>query len=194
MSLKKMSIILAIMLAAFFVPAAFAASDIAITRTASSQVNAGETLEVQLNVDVDEQNKPTTYIITEIVPEGFEVVDTDARATDEKQMKWVAIEGLFGGKVEDTTYVYHLRAPMAPGDYEFNGSVMLKDQTKEAIQGASIIKVAAEAEGNDVTVKATSENSYMGYLPYAVALIVIIAAIAFYPKKKIQKKAKDEKK
>ncbi|RLG14240.1 MAG: hypothetical protein DRN71_03405 [Candidatus Nanohalarchaeota archaeon] len=177
--MNKMMIGFAVMLAVF-AQAGFCSENIVITRSVSGPVVAGEVFEVQLNVDVSEDNKPLTYIISEQIPPGFDIVDTDAKmTTDDNLMKWVVIEGFFGAKVEDTVFVYNLRAPANMGVYAISGSAMLKDKTTVEIGGVSNIEVV-EATGSSAT--GLSIFSQAGYIPLIV-LIAVLAAVAVYSKK-----------
>lgn len=188
--MKKMIIGFAIMLAVL-AQAGFCAENIVITRSVIGPVVAGEVFEVHINVDVSEDNKPLTYILSEQIPPGFEIIDTDARMTTEDNlMKWVVIEGFFGAKVEDADYVYHLRAPQNVSVYEISGSAMLKDKTKVEIGGASAIAVV-EATGSSAT--GLSIFSYGKIVP-AIALIAVLAAIVLYLGKKGKKPLNREKK
>lgn len=177
---KYLSIIIAAAMLACIAPAALGVDDIAVERSFNDNVAAGGTFEVMLSIDVSEENKPTMYILTENVPAGFEVVDTDAKVNDNAtgRMKWVAIDGLFGGKVEDIVYVYHLRAPDTVGEYNISGNVLLKDESRHETAGRTIINVR-EAGSNSAGI--------LTILPYAVVILIIISAAVLYSGKKTAK-------
>ncbi len=179
---KYLSIIIAAAMLACIAPAALGADDIAVERSFNDNVAAGGTFEVMLSIDVSEENKPTMYILTENVPAGFEVVDTDAKVNDNAtgKMKWVAIDGLFGGKVEDIVYVYHLRAPDTVGEYNISGNVLLKDESRHETAGRTMINVA---EAGSIS----NSTGILTILPYAVIILIIISAAVLYSGKKTAK-------
>ncbi len=182
---KYLYVIFAAVVFACLAPAALAADGIVAERSFNDNVAAGETFEVMLTIDVSEENKPTMYILTENVPVGFEVADTDAKVNDNATgvMKWVAIDGLLGGKVEDTVYVYHLRAPDTAGEYEIIGNVLLKDESRHETTGRTFISVREAQTISDII-------SSPKVILFAIVILIIISAAALYPRKKAAKAPK----
>ncbi len=188
--MNRLIIASAILLFAVFAGIGNCSENIVITRTLEGPVGPGEVFEVTLDVDISEDNKPQTYILSEEVPQGFEIVDTDARMTAEviddntdherSVMKWVVIEGLFAGKVEDARYVYHLRAPDTGGEYALIGSALLKDKTRVETIGSAGIVVD---ESIDNTVTGMPIVSFANAAP-VVALIVVLSVVVLYFRKK----------
>lgn len=181
---KYLYVIFAAVMFACLAPAALAADGIVIERSFDDSVVAGETFEVTLSVDVSEENKQTMYILTENVPIGFDVIDTDAKVNDNKtgKMKWVAISGLFGGKVEDIVYAYHLRAPDTVGEYEIDGNVLLKDESRHETTGRTTISVIERQTISDII-------GSPQVILFAI-VIIIISAVALYLRKKKTKTLK----
>ena len=167
----------ALVLHSLLAPSALAQAGITITRSTADAVAPGSTFEVRLSVDVPDADKPRTYILVENIPKSFTIVDTDSkmRSDETGQMKWIVVEGLFGAKVEDATYVYHLRAPDTIGAYTFNGSAMLEDKKSVATSGAAAIEVSESARNTD-----TSSGSPIGFgiVPYMILAILVIALIS----------------
>ncbi|MEA3343314.1 MAG: hypothetical protein U9Q92_04050 [archaeon] len=182
---KTKYVIFAAIVLACLAPAALAANGIVTERSFNDNVAAGETFEVMLSVDISEENKPTMYILTENVPVGFEVVDTDAKVNDNVTgvMKWVAIDGLLGGRVEDTVYVYHLRAPDTAGEYEVIGNVLLKDESRHETVGRTLISVR---EAQTISDSISSPKVILS----AIVILIIISAAALYSRKKAAKAPK----
>lgn len=185
--MKKIFLLVALVLVCV-AQAAFADGGIMVIRAFDGAVEAGEIFEVRLSVDVSQENKPSMYIITESVPEEFEIIDTDAKIkSNDSSMKWLAINGLFGEKVEDTAYVYSLRAPEATGKYLLDGSIMLDDKMLYRIDGMSEVNVVEK--GSKVSYDA--EKAYdMGVIPYAVVLLIVAFLVVFYPRTKKEVKGK----
>lgn len=85
-------------------------ADVTVERELSSTVSAGSHLDVTLSMDVNESNKPTGVIITEIVPEGWTVTSGE--------VEWV----FNGPDVKDRTIEYTVLVPPdAEGKYPFRG-------------------------------------------------------------------------
>ncbi len=173
----------ALVIQTFLAPMALAQDSITITRSAADAVAPGSTFEVRLAVDVPDTGKPRTYILVENIPQGFTIVDTDAkmRSDETGQMKWIVVEGLFGAKVEDAAYVYHLRAPDTNGTYSFNGSAMLEDKKSVATSGSAAIEVSESARitktSSDIN---ASDGSSVGFgiVPYIILAILVIALVS----------------
>lgn len=173
----------ALVLQALIAPMALAQDSIAITRSTADAVAPGSTFEVRLTVDVPDTLKPRTYILVENIPGNFTIVDTDAkmRSDETGQMKWIVVEGLFGAKVEDVTYIYHLRAPDTNGTYAFSGSAMLEDKKSVATSGAAAIEVSESARNRDSADGNASDGSSVGYgiVPYMAIALLVIALVSF---------------
>ena len=169
----------ALMVLAILATPALALGKLSVTRTMAEAVAPGETFEVRLSVDVPDTQKPRTYILVENIPKGFTIADTDAKMKSDENgiMKWIVVEGLFGAKVEDTAYVYHLRAPGTTGAYSFNGSSMLEDRTTVATSGAASLNVSESAKSSG---KNSQEYIQFGYdaLPYILAALLIIVLVS----------------
>lgn len=183
----------ALVLQAFIAPLALAQSPLTITRSAAGAVAPGSTFEVRLTVDVPDEGKPRTYILVENIPEGFTIVDTDAkmRSDETGQMKWIVVEGLFGAKVEDAAYAYHLRAPETNGTYSFNGSAMLEDKKSVATTGSASIEVSETAINTETSSGINASDSRalgFGIVPYIIIAVMIIALISFILRPKMRPK------
>lgn len=188
--MNKLIVASAIVLLAFVAGTGNCLEDIVITRTVEGPVGGGDVFEVTLDVDVSEDNKPLTYILSEEVPPGFEIVDTDAKMTakvidddtnhEKYVMKWVVVEGLFGSRVEDVSYVYHLRAPDAGGEYAFSGSALLKDKTRVETGGSAGV-VVDESISNSATGMPIA--SFANAAP-VVLLVVALSFVVLYFRKK----------
>jgi hypothetical protein len=113
MNLKHMGILALAVLAVAMVAGCTSAST--VTRTISpGTVAPGGTVTVTLNVDV---NNERFYIIEEIPPAGWEVVDSGIFIVDPQgHLKWVQLQN-----AADTTYTFTMKAPSVAGSYEFTG-------------------------------------------------------------------------
>ena len=187
--MNKLIVVSAIVLLAVFAGIGSCAEQIVIMRAFENPCGAGEVFEVTLSVDVSEEDKPLTYILSEEVPEGFEIVDTDAKVTatvmDEDTnhtksvMKWVVIEGLFGGKVEDVSYVYHLRAPEVLGEYALRGNALLKDKSRVDVGGVPGVSVV-ESDGNSMSGRFTFAHA----APLGALIVVLSFVVVYFTKKR----------
>lgn len=67
---------------------------------------------IQIQVDVDEQDKPAAYVVTERVPDGWTITDTGGSLVYDQgsnTLKWLVSE--FNGGVGDDTLKYTAKAP-----------------------------------------------------------------------------------
>ena len=121
--MKLKSIFMLIVLMAFVVSAVNAVQ-VSVTRDVPDSALINENIDINLNVDVNEADKPGTYILTEYVPAGFEVVDSGGGHwfEDTRTIKWLVIDNFMGQVVEDTVYTYTIKTPVS-GTYEMNGTI-----------------------------------------------------------------------
>ncbi len=81
------------------------------TRMLLHSCSVGNEMNVTVNVDVDESDKPTLLLLKEYIPEGFTVTYDGGGAFDPgtRTLKWYLIESLYHGTtVEDTSFTYTL--------------------------------------------------------------------------------------
>ena len=81
------------------------------TRMLLQPCSVGNEMNVTVNVDVDESDKPTLLLLKEYIPEGFTVTYDGGGAFDHETriLKWYLIESPYHGTtVEDTSFTYTL--------------------------------------------------------------------------------------
>ncbi|MFC1768989.1 Ig-like domain-containing protein [Nanoarchaeota archaeon] len=115
-------------------PIAFAST---VTRDFSNpSVETGGELDVTLNIDIDDG--ATFYIIDEIYPDSWTVIDPSTGDTsDSGHIKWVVPMGAVS-----TSYTYKLQAPDLSGSHIFNGEYIFEGMADvDNISGDILIDV-----------------------------------------------------
>jgi len=108
-----------------------------ITRAITpSTVAPGGTISVTLDVNVNDER---FYVIEEIPPAGWEVVDNGEFVVDQQgHMKWVQLQDTV-----DKTYTFTLKAPSTAGNYTFTGIYSMDGMdTPASIAGTSSVAVS----------------------------------------------------
>jgi len=157
------------------------ASAVTVERVIDETVEAGNTIDIQINIDLD-GDSPSSLIVTEEIPTGWEVVNSNPKATAfDNHIKWL----LYGNKLKQSTSVkYTLKAPA-----NFSEVQTLKGQWKTLTDTGSVTGATAIAEtpagagGPPITPPQTpSDNTLL--IAGVVVLIIIVVAVYFVKKKK----------
>lgn len=118
-------------------------TQISATRVLPEFVDPDTLFQVAINIDVDESNAPPNYILSEKIPEGFNLGSVDPSYDifdEEKRMiKWIVIDGFEGKTVADQTYTYTLSGS-DPGSYAFNGVLGVGSESLTT-EGNIVVKV-----------------------------------------------------
>lgn len=157
----------------------FAQYGIEVDRTIESTVLAGETVDITLEVTIEDLDLISSIIVTETIPEGWEVVSSDPQADEfEEKIKWL----IFGSSLEEEmTLEYTLQAPEDfSGEQELSGYWDIVGSGHGVIGGDSFITETPPEEPE------SGEEVAEDYTLYYVigALVVIIVALLVFKKKK----------
>jgi len=149
--MRKLVFLTCFLLAITMQVALASAQSIVVTRDVPSSAVTGENIAIDLNVDVDETNKPSVYILKEKIPSNLEVVSTGGGNwfSDTRTIKWLKIDGFMDQVVEDTTYTYTVSTSIE-GSYELNGSVETTDDGINQIGGENTLEVGGDSGNSDV--------------------------------------------
>ncbi len=180
-NLKNIASVIVLMTFLISMPAV-AATDgqISVKRDLALGVKTGETFTVTLDIDINEDNAPKAYILNEKIPDDFKLIDSDSSTYNQKTgtIKWLAIEGMLGKTIEDTTYTYTLQAPEMPGTYTFSGGIALASEEIIETTGNNALDVAESK--NTPTGFASVE--YMPVIYYGLGgfAVLIVAGLIYY--------------
>ncbi len=122
----------------------FTNEQLSVSRDLPSIAGANSPINVELTVDVNENNKPSLYILSEAIPEGFTVVSTDGGSYDDvtRTLEWRVVT-----YVEDKTYTYTIETS-SQGIYSLSGTVELLSGTY-SVTGETVLNVGAGGGGDD---------------------------------------------
>jgi len=161
-------------------------SAITVERIVSDTVIAGETVNISLKVNLEGES-PSSLIVTETIPSGWEFVSSEPKANDfEGEQKWL----LYGNNLQDSmTLKYSLKAPLG-----FSGEAGLSGDWK-TLANAGMVSgdfVIAETQADvppngddDEPPPPTEQPDYIPLIIGAVVVIIIaiIAAVVILKKK-----------
>ncbi len=97
----------------------------ASVRTFAPSCVVSDEMNVTIDVDVNEDDKPSLLLVKEYIPEGFAVTDYGGGGFDHETriLKWYIIRSAYHGtEVEDTSFTYVL-TPLTEGVKSFFGTV-----------------------------------------------------------------------
>ena len=100
------------------------------TRTLPQTAGPSEVFDVQVFVNVDEGDKPTSYILRETIPAGVTLTDQGGGQYDSvaRVLKWTVIESAYYGTVvEDRTFTYSAMSTIS-GTHTFSGNVQANSE------------------------------------------------------------------
>ena len=162
MLIKKLIPIFLILIVASFV----LADDVEVTRDILDGVLPGETVDVVISVDVLED--VSSVIITENVPEGWEIVKTGANKFEGK-MKWL----VYGSSLQDSFDLsYTLKAPV-----DFSEATEVEGNWK-TLHNDGFINGDAVFVMKTIKVNPVEANSNYGlYIVVIVALALILILV-----------------
>lgn len=163
---------------------------ISVERSIEGKVLSGEEIKIEIAIEL-EYAEPSSMIVTEEIPEGWEVVNSLPNVNEfEGTIKWL----LYGSKLKDSMKLrYTLKAP---ADFEETVSLSGQWQTlteKAVVTGEKDIMKAEPApvepqEPDEPMVidepEVEEAQDYTLYILGAIVLIVLIGAVAFVLKKK----------
>jgi len=128
-SVKYMNIIGAVAVSLLLIISTFAvvsaqAAHIGVVRYAPGSAQTGDDVDIRLEVDVDEGNLPSVYILYEYIPQEFVVISQGGGSFDaeNRRLKWVRF-GMFGIPIQDVNYTYRVRA-YEEGTYDLAGEAV----------------------------------------------------------------------
>jgi len=178
---KKICIIAFLLLFAVFVNA-----EISVERQINSDVRPGEEIDIQIVIDLDGL-EPSSVIVKEVLPSGWELVDATPNPKDfEGAKKWL----IYGNMLKDkTTIKYTLKAPE-----NFSGSANFEvgewrtlTEGSGPIKGDYTIDLAVEEPASQPDTEPDTqptEDNTMLYVFGAIGLVIIILLIVVVLKKK----------
>jgi len=173
-SMKK--IILVLMIICFSTIIFASSGEISVERSIDGKVLPGDEINIEMIITFN-VGEPSSVIITEEIPSGWEMVESTPKANDfEGKKKWL----IYGNKLKDEMSVkYTLKAPVS-----FNASQELNGTWKTVssagfVEGESLILEAAES-----TPPPQESMDYTLLLIGVIVVIVIVAIVVVVKKKK----------
>ena len=129
-----------------------------ITRTISdTSINPNQEVTVTLSVYVD--SGETYYIIDEIIPAGWSIVDLGGADNSQVgHLKWVVISS-----ATNTDYVYTIKAPSTSGTFTFGGEYMFEgDSATNNQAGDQTVVVSTSSSSSSSSSSGGSSTSSSG--------------------------------
>lgn len=103
-----------------------------VTRELPETCNVDEEIEVKVNIDVNEANRPKLLVLREHIPEGFVLTAQNGGSYDSKTrilQRFYTESKYYNTKIEDTTFTYKIK-PIADVNEVIFGTV---EDTKEIV-------------------------------------------------------------
>jgi len=103
---------------------------ISATRTLPSTASPDEVFDVEIFINVDESDKPSSYVLRETIPAGVTLTDPGIGQYDSntRVLKWMVYESAYYGTVvEDRTFTYSAMSTIS-GTHTFSGTVQANSE------------------------------------------------------------------
>jgi len=186
--------ILAFALLAFSASIFAELAPISVEREMASEILPGQTMQVKLHVAFIGE-KPSGIIITENIPQGWEIKSSIPAATNfEGYSSWL----IYGDNVKDSTIVYELKAPADFNDFAVLDGFWETLASSDKIQGTGIINLKKDpAAPQQPQSQTQAQDNALLYAAAGIAVVVVLI-IAFVlvsgRKKKPEEKQAQKKK
>ncbi len=182
MSKLALRIILLLMVFLVIFSTAFAElQPINIKREIAETVKPGETIQLKINLKFIGE-KPSGIIITEYLPQGWEITSALPKETKFKdKVSWL----LYGEEVKDSTIVYELKAPsnlIEPVSLRGEWETLTE---KGLIEGDMVVNITQEsAPGPPAPSIPPQQDNTMLYVGVAIIVVLLVIIVAVMLKKK----------
>jgi hypothetical protein len=125
------------LLTVFILAILTSAHGVEVTRELPQRVEKLELFSVKISIQLDE--KVESVILSEAIPEGFEVIDSSGGELSNGVLKWLFLNMPGFKKPESQIIEYKLRAPKNSGYYSFNGVLKLPNKSYDVLGDAILM-------------------------------------------------------
>jgi len=167
-------ILMILIITIFLSSTVFAVSTV---RSASESVEVGKEIIIEISLNLEGEN-PSSVIILEKIPQGWELVNSSPKATIfEDEMKWL----LFGSSLKNQTIEYTLKAPSEFDYAKLNGGWKTLSLTGTTIGREMVFKIVPDAPQSDPQEPMDYTLVLVGVI---IVLVIIVAIVVVVLKKK----------